>query len=137
MKKDKASTLTRGLTVFLLLAIAFITFPRACFSNEKPGLDTHNIKFEEGLGILPETFFNPLDKTPFTPAYPESLPEESEDSDEKEKEVEEGFESFKKQLFANIPFLGKIHSGYQSTSSQNRECIPLFILFHSWKSFLS
>ncbi|MFD2035464.1 hypothetical protein ACFSKL_11720 [Belliella marina] len=137
MKKDKASTLTRGSPAFLLLIIAFFTFPGACFSNEAPNLDSHSIRVDEGLGILPETFFNPLDKTPFTPAYPESLPEELEDSDEKEKEVEEGFESIKKQLFPNIPFLGKIHSDYQSTSSQSRECIPLFILFHSWKSFLS
>lgn len=80
-----------------------------------------------------------LDHTPFSEKLPESTPEESEDSDEKEGESElevECIQVFQK-LYSKIYYKDDLSVDYLTISQLHRETIPLFILFHAWRSFIA
>lgn len=80
-----------------------------------------------------------LDHTPFSEKLPESLPEESEDSDEKEGENELEIECIQvfQKLNSKIYYKDDLSVDYLTISQLHRETIPLFILFHAWRSFIA
>ncbi|HRN42534.1 MAG TPA: hypothetical protein PK649_10750 [Vicingus sp.] len=77
---------------------------------------------------------NPYSNLPFGPNSPEK-PEEFNENENKVN-LDDDWQAILTVTTLFNPSFFKVQTLQKALSLQNRKTIPLFILFHSWKSFL-
>ncbi|KEO75571.1 hypothetical protein [Anditalea andensis] len=141
MKRDQKSIFSKSLMAFVVLILSFFSFSIDGFSYPNQSADhLQQTSIEQDtFTFLSNDGVNPYAKAPFLPDNCDPTPEEQEDTNENEseKDLENGWENKFLNGFSPDLFTNNIDADYLSVSLHHRKTIPFFILFHSWKSFLS
>jgi hypothetical protein len=127
-----------GFSVLLALIFSFSTYSFAGESNSNHS-DESTVGESTSIQLPDNLSFS---ENPFDSNLPDPDPAEPEEAEEEEKpEKEDTSEKACKAIGKATEFcignLEKDQGVRFSQSLQHRKSIPFFILFHSWKSFLS
>ncbi len=127
-----------GYSVLLALIFSFSTYSFAGELNSNHS-DESTVGESTSVHLPHDLSFS---ENPFDSNLPDPIPGEPEETEEEEKPekedtTEKACKAIDKAAESCIGNLEKDQGARFSLTLQNRKSIPFFILFHSWKSFLS
>jgi hypothetical protein len=126
----------RCLGSFLLVLWVIPSFNNA-FAAETPRTDISQSTLTSSSSVLLSDDFDTLSSHPFTPDLPDPVPiepDEPEDVAQEDNLVDDSIILCRFYII-HTNSREKAQAAQLKQSLQNRKTVPLFILFHSWKSF--
>lgn len=135
-----ANQLQRLIFRLLLLVVGVLSFlPAAANTAVNFNVQSPSATLSDQTDILYAGLYIELDWSPTGASNPANSP--IEESRESEFPEEEDFNDSKTQNTANFTLLTNLQArnliGQQSYTTSSRTNVPYYILFHSWKNFLS
>ncbi|MBX2959542.1 MAG: hypothetical protein KF732_06245 [Flavobacteriales bacterium] len=119
---------------FILLALWIFSFFNISFISKTSLFEQNQSTLNDYICVFSSENINPYSNLPFGPNSPEK-PEEFNENENKVN-LDDDWQAILTVTTLFNPSFFKVQTLQKALSLQNRKTIPLFILFHSWKSFL-
>jgi len=119
---------------FILLALWIFSFFNISFISKTSLFEQNQSTLNDNFCVFSSENINPYSNLPFGPNSPEK-PEEFNENENKVN-LDDDWQAILTVTTLFNPSFFKVQTLQKALSLQNRKTIPLFILFHSWKSFL-
>lgn len=119
---------------FILLALWIFSFFNISFISKTSLFEQNQSTLNDNICVFSSENINPYSNLPFGPNSPEK-PEEFNENENKVN-LDDDWQAILTVTTLFNPSFFKVQTLQKALSLQNRKTIPLFILFHSWKSFL-
>lgn len=119
---------------FILLALWIFSFFNISFISKTSLFEQNQSTLNDYICVFSSENINPYSNLPFGPNSPEK-PEEFNENKNKVN-LDDDWQAILTVTTLFNPSFFKVQTLQKALSLQNRKTIPLFILFHSWKSFL-